>query len=241
MLQLRKPVLICQNSGRERPGHIETLLDKYFLSNETRHVGSMPNNVDPKSYSGVIVLGGPQSANDQTEVMLRELDFVKRTVAAGVPYFGICLGMQVLIKATGGIVRPNPVKEIGFRDEAGEPYLVTLEAEGTGSRLFPYVPLTFSVFQLHGETVDTVEGQKVLATGKHCVVQAVQVGSNAFGVQFHPELGEHMLGIWSKEDPDLAKKPLAIEDIRHLKTHIGINGRKIIENFINVIIKSMHQ
>ncbi len=233
-----KPVLIVQNIGRERAGHIETMLGKHMLPSETIHIGGMSKDISPSSYRAVIVLGGPASANDTNEKMLSELDFVRRAVEEGIPYLGICLGMQVLVKATGGVVRKNKVKEIGFRSSRnGEPYVVILTPEGKASPLFVGLPDIFPVFQLHGETVDVAVGQKILATGKDCHIQAVQAGERAFGIQFHPELTESMLGVWTGEDSDLCalQPPVSAEDVRYFKTNVQPLGLMIVENFVRLI------
>lgn len=233
-----KSVLIIQNIERERPGHIESLLAKHMLSSEIISAGNMAKNTNPSNYRAVIVLGGPDSANDVNQKMLRELDFVRRTVEEGIPYLGVCLGMQVLVKATCGSVRTNEVKEIGFRNQRnGEPYVVSLTPEGKASPLFVGLPDIFPVFQLHGETVDIVPGQKILAIGKDCHIQAVQIGERAFGIQFHPELTESMLGVWAREDSDFCalQPPVSAEDVRYFKTNVQPLGLRIVENFVRLI------
>ncbi len=240
MLQRRKPILISQNTGREGAGRITVSLERSFSTHETIHFGSAgKEKLDTSRYSGVIVLGGPQSANDENDVMRRELDFVRRVVEADVPYLGICLGMQVLVKATGGSVRPNHVKEIGFRNSSSDEFfLVRLTEEGRESALFRgFTQQTFPVFQLHGETVEPATGQKLLATGSDCHVQVIQVGETAFGVQFHPELDANIFERWKTEDPDLSAidKPALESDYRSLNAALSFHGRRMIENFLDIV------
>jgi GMP synthase (glutamine-hydrolysing) len=63
---------------------------------------------------GVIVMGGPQSANDSLPSLLAELKLIEQAVAAQTPLLGICLGAQLIAKALGATVAPMAVKEIGW-------------------------------------------------------------------------------------------------------------------------------
>nr|WP_287222515.1 gamma-glutamyl-gamma-aminobutyrate hydrolase family protein [Prosthecochloris sp.] len=69
---------------------------------------------DISKSSAVVTLGGPQSANDTDRAMRRELENLKAILDKKIPYLGICLGMQTLVKAAGGNVITCPIKETGF-------------------------------------------------------------------------------------------------------------------------------
>lgn len=238
---ITKPVFVCQNTRREQPGHIASLLDKWRLESEIVNFESVGSHqLDPARYSAVVILGGPQSANDKNDTMHRELDFVGRVVDAGVPYLGICLGMQVLVKATGGTVVPNDVKEIGLKGKNNAYFLVTLTPAGGSSSLFRTIEQQFAVFHLHGETVRPGRDQIVLATGTDCFVQAVQVGSTAFGVQFHPELDLALFDVLRREDPDLSSldQSILVRDYNILKLALNFHGRTIIDNFLAITARS---
>ena len=60
----------------------------------------------------MMVFGGPDSANDDTEKMKQELQRISEILDAEIPYLGICLGMQALVKAAGGTVRKNKIKDL---------------------------------------------------------------------------------------------------------------------------------
>jgi GMP synthase (glutamine-hydrolysing) len=59
--------------------------------------------------------------------MQSELSCVKNILEKKIPRLGICLGMQVSIKASGEEVIPNNIKEIGWRDPEGEYFEINLE------------------------------------------------------------------------------------------------------------------
>ncbi|HEX7368509.1 MAG TPA: type 1 glutamine amidotransferase, partial [Candidatus Saccharimonadales bacterium] len=184
----------------------------------------------------LLVLGGPDSANDPTDKMQQELAQIKRALEHGTPCLGICLGLQTLVKAAGGGVVPSKEREIGFMGAAGEQYTVQLTRAGRSDPLFTGLPGTLSVFQLHGETVELTSDMTVLASGKHCQDQIVHIADKAYGIQSHFELTPEMLKIWGREDPDLQSIGLSslragFEDIRESYTHIGTT---LLNNFLHI-------
>ena len=229
-----KPVLICQNVPRESPGNIFRWLGKRKY--EVMHFSNLPKP-NLSLYAGLIVLGGPDSANDKTEKMDNELEIVRTAVYSGMPYLGVCLGMQVLVKATGGEVVKNSKKEIGLQDSSEKDFVVRLTSEGKKSRIFVGLPEVFTVFQLHGETVIPTHMHTILATGIDCHVQAVQYGSHAFGIQFHTELDDMLFTAWINENEDLKTKNRATlsQDYERLKDKISEAGEKIFGNFVKLL------
>lgn len=194
-------ILILKNIEREGPGLIASWFDKNDIDYDTFEVNEDLLYSDfHTQYVGLVVLGGPASANDKSFVILRQLEFIEKWLKSGRPYLGVCLGMQLMIKTSGGKVFPNKVKEIGFfhNEELKSPYVVKLN-DFKNNPLKDVLPKQFEVFQLHGETVShsTIES---LADSKFCNYQICSVGEKQFGVQFHFELSEGMLRNWIVND-----------------------------------------
>lgn len=106
-----KKVLIAENISHESPGLIGEILNEnevYFDIVDLSQGHDFPN---PAKYSAVFVFGGPSSANDDTAIMNNELKQIKQILSDGIPYFGICLGLQTLVKAAGGEVQKIPLKK----------------------------------------------------------------------------------------------------------------------------------
>ena len=189
-----------------------------------------------EKYRAVVVMGGPDSANDETAKMKNELAMIREVLSRGIPYLGICLGLQTMVKAAGGQVVKSPVKEIGFRDQDDQFYNVELTKYGRKDPLFDGIDGTFNVFHLHGETVILTENMKLLAEGKWCRNQVVKAGKNAYGIQCHFELTPGMYKTWIQEDPDLQK--LDIErltaDFKAISRKYKETGRHIFRNFIRI-------
>jgi GMP synthase (glutamine-hydrolysing) len=236
MGHMESAVLIVKNISREGPGLLERVLMEHEISYNAVDLSQGQAFPPPVNYQAVIVLGGPDSANDTTEKMAAELVQVKAAVEQGIPYLGIDLGMQVLVKAVGGKVVPAAKKELGFTDAANQPYSVTLTAAGKQDALCAGLPEQLGVFQLHGETVELAGDMQLLATGRDCPNQIVKVGARAYGIQPHFELTEPILHTWLGEDPDL--KPLGVDkvlaDFARQRGTYTVTGLTLFRNFLNI-------
>ena len=127
----------------------------------------------------LVAMGGPMSVNDDATLpwLATEKEFIRRHVAAGKPFLGICLGAQLLASALGARVFPNRDKEIGWFPIEGLPV--------RDPAAFRF-PATAEVFHWHGETFDLPPGAVHLARSRACENQAFQIG-RAIGLQFHLE------------------------------------------------------
>ncbi len=232
---LNKPLHILKNEPREGPGLFETELIRLgvpFQLVDLKKGGKFPK---PEDTSALIVLGGPDSANDRSALMRAELVQVKAAVEAGTPYLGICLGLQVLVKALGGTVKQSPVKEVGFRNLAGRAYEIELTMEGLKDPLFRGMTRRhMRVFQLHGETVQLTKEMTLLGVSPEVPNQVVRVRPGAWGFQCHFELTDGLLEEWLREDADLRKlnaRQLSAE-FKEIHEEYKMTGRRIIHNFL---------
>lgn len=231
-----KKVLLVKNISREGPGILLDLLGKYGIYADTVDLNTGEKFPETKGYAAVFVFGGPDSANDKTEKMVNELKRIRETVEAEIPYFGFCLGMQVLVKASGGTVVKSKIREIGFKDPGGQDYEIEKTADGLRDPVLEKTEKVFKIFQLHGETVKLTPRIRLLATGRDCLVQMVKTGKNAYGLQGHPELTETMFDKWLAEDDDLKNldKEKLRKDYKSVKKEYEKNGRQILINFLKI-------
>ena len=146
---------------------------------------------DPHDYAGAVVFGGPMSANDDHKLsgIRAQLDWIPNVLASGRPFLGICLGAQLLARALGATVKPHPtgLAEIGY---------FPIQPTPTGQTLFDPPPY---VYHWHREGFDLPAGAELLASGERFPHQAYRYGTNAFGVQFHPEVDRQIMELWLKE------------------------------------------
>ena len=229
-------VLIINNIAREGPGLLQDILEENRIESSTYEFGRDNKFPSPEGYSAIFVFGGPDSANDKTEKMLEEIRGLEEFLTRGVPYFGVCLGLQVMVKALGGKVKKNPIKEIGWRDPEDKIFKVFLTEEGRKDPIFNGIDLEFYIFQLHGETVELAKQVKLLGTGEYCKNQVVKYGDTAYGFQGHIELSYDMFFKWIQEDEDLKRLDsfLLTADYEKVRINYEANGRKILKNFLEV-------
>ena len=229
-------LLIVQNISREGPGLLEHVLRDEGVAFDLVDLGKGQEIPDLDSYKALVVLGGPDSANDETAKMTGELGRIKEALGAGLPYLGICLGLQTLVKAAGGKVIPGDTKEVGFIDPDNNQHTVAVTEEGKNDPLLTGLPETLDVFQLHGETVELTPDMTVLATGKFCKNQIVRVADKAYGIQSHFELTPEMLAIWAEHDPDLMPigKDKLRADFEAIKQSYTNIGQTLLRNFLRI-------
>ena len=148
----------------------------------------IPRQVD--RFDGLIVFGGPMSANDDHLQGIRtELYLIERWMNRDRPIWGICLGAQLMTRVLGAVVYKHPSEQV----EVG---WYPIDPVGSGKRIF--TPLTH-VYQWHREGFELPSGASRLASG---VVgglfreQAYLMGQNALATQFHPEMQPKMMNRW---------------------------------------------
>jgi GMP synthase (glutamine-hydrolysing) len=231
---MNREILILRNTPRENPGIIESLLLENNLVFQIVDLDHISVIQSVEKFGALIVLGGPQSANDLSPQMLRELTLIRDAVQSNVPYLGICLGLQTFVKALGGNVVKCHTKEIGFRDPEGHFFTVKLTVEGKKDKLFNNLPDILTVFQLHGETVQITPRMKLLATGDYCQNQVVKFGSKAYGIQSHFELTNELLESWITQDSDLQELDAyqLRSEFKSIESDYQKTGRQLFSNFL---------
>jgi GMP synthase (glutamine-hydrolysing) len=135
-----------------------------------------------RSYSpvGIILSGGPSSVYDQDAPVADQQVF-----QLGLPVLGICYGLQYMVHALGGKVRPAEKREYGH---------AKVEVQN-GSRLFAGLPKVLAVWMSHGdEAVELPAGFQLTAKSPSAVAAIENDAQNMWAVQFHPEVHHTPLG-----------------------------------------------
>lgn len=235
---MSKDILLVKNITREGPGLFEDILRELGVTTTIVDLdnGDVLPTLVGRKFKAIVVFGGSDSANDPSPKMTAELEWIKRALAMKMPYLGICLGMQTLVKAAGGTVMKAPVKEVGLRDSQGRQSTIELTGTGKGDPLLRDLAGVVPVFHLHGETVALTDNMQLLGTGKYCENQIIRVAEKTYGIQSHFELTEAMLRLWAAQDPDL--QPIGLENLLADFNEISLSytqvGRTIFNNFLSI-------
>ena len=117
-----KPVVIFRHVAVEGPGYLATFLEAQGIPWQLIKVDegdAIPESIS--AFSGMVLMGGPMSVNDELPWIGPVLDLIREAVAADVPVLGHCLGGQLMSKALGAVVTQNSIKEIGWGEVAVSP------------------------------------------------------------------------------------------------------------------------
>jgi len=228
-------VLIIKNITHEKPGLILEVLKKKQISYEILDFSKKISTPNLEKYDLLIIMGGPDSANDKSAKILKELDIIKTAFKKNIPIFGICLGLQLLVKAMYGTVYRNQVQEIGFKHNK-EWYMVKLTNLGLIDPIFKGIEEEFIVFQLHGETVEFIDNIELLGIGKYCRIQIIKIGEFNYGFQFHFELTEDLLKNWIELAPELRNYHInqLLKDFEEIKEDYLKRGKIIFKNYLEL-------
>ncbi|MFQ5913431.1 MAG: type 1 glutamine amidotransferase [Nitrospinota bacterium] len=191
-------VLAVQHVGCEPMGLLEEILKEYRI--DYHYVHPYRGEPIPQSHRGIdclVLMGGPMNVYQHTAYpfLLEEDVLIRNCLEEKVPILGICLGSQLLAKASDAQVRRGRVKEIGWRP-------IRLTPEAQADPVFAGMEEDFPVFHWHGDTFDLPEGAVLLAASDTYPHQAYRLGYNAYAFQFHVEVTEPMIRQWCAEYPD---------------------------------------
>ncbi len=182
-----RSILVLRHERFEHLGYFADILNDLHIPFV---YSDLNDKLDLGRHDGLIVMGGPQSANDPD--MSAEMHFIQQVIDKKYPVLGICLGAQLIAKALGADVYRNREKEIGWApvhftgSAQNDPLLGGLDS-----------PSTF--FHWHSETFTQPPGTELLAYSDKCRQQAFRYRNSVYGIQFHPEITPEMIVDWSAQ------------------------------------------
>jgi GMP synthase (glutamine-hydrolysing) len=146
---------------------------------------------DPGGCAGIVAMGSPASVADAAALpwLRAEIAWIGEAVRAGVPYWGVCFGAQLLAAALGARVFRGPVAEVGVLP-------VELTAAGTADPVFGALPRELPAVQWHSDTFELPPGAVHLARSDAYPNQAFRWGRAAYGLQFHVEAPAALVAEW---------------------------------------------
>jgi GMP synthase (glutamine-hydrolysing) len=185
--------LVLQHIACEPPGAFAEVMRERrwaMVTCEIDEVGNVPSWDD---FDAIVAMGGPMSANDELALpwLAAEKRLIGDAVSAGVPYFGTCLGVQLLAASLGAQVYAGPSPEVGILP-------VELTDEGRVDPVLGGLEGQILTLQWHGDTFDLPVDAVLLAGTDAYPHQAFRFGPVAYGIQFHIEVSAEMAEEWAR-------------------------------------------
>ena len=194
---------------------------------------------DWHGYDVIVAMGGPMSAYDEDELpwLTQEKQLIADAVRAGTPFFGVCLGVQLLAASLGARVYAGDAPEVGLLP-------VELTAEGRADPVLACLPDGAVTLQWHGDTFDLPDGAvaaRALAglspsgfSLRECVRRAIPprgLRRDGAGVVRAP--GVRCL---SRAIPRPGRRRAFVSSIEERSSEMRASGRRIFERFLDSVV-----
>jgi GMP synthase-like glutamine amidotransferase len=198
-------VLVLQHIACEPPGAYEDAMLERGAELRRVELDEGEPLPDWREFDAMVVMGGPMGACDDADHpwLVEERRVIGDAVSAGLPFFGACLGSQLLAASLGGSVYTGATPEVGVLD-------VELTEAGRDDPVLGELPRSFPTLQWHSDSFELPPGAVSLASSPAYANQAFRVGETAYAVQFHLEVTSGMAAEWASV-PDYAR---ALEQVR---------------------------
>jgi GMP synthase (glutamine-hydrolysing) len=231
-------VLVLQHIACEPPGVYEDVLVERGASIHRVELDEGESLPDWRGFDAIVAMGGPMSVNDEDELpwLAGEKRVIAEAVRAGTPFWGACLGVQLLASSLGARVYSGPEPEVGLLP-------VVLTSEARTDPVFAGLPSELLTLQWHGDTFDLPEGAIRLASSPAYPNQAFRFGQ-AYGIQFHLEVSLEMAHEWG-EVPAYAESldrvrgrgslPAFIAEIEGRADEMRAYGRTLFERWLDSV------
>ncbi|MCY4285023.1 MAG: type 1 glutamine amidotransferase [Thiotrichales bacterium] len=234
-------VLVFQHIALEHPGVFRDFLREDGIEWDAVELDEGESIPDLSDYDALWVMGGPMDVWEEDAYPWLEPErraIREAVVERKMPFFGFCLGHQLLAQALGGEVGPARTPEIGILK-------VDLTEDGRTSSIFRGLPAVHSCLQWHGaEVLRPPAGARTLAASPACAVQALGFADHAFSIQYHIEITRDTVPQWS----DVPEYEQALEralgegalaafeaDAAAHMAEINRNARRIYDNFMGIV------
>lgn len=236
-------ILVFQHIACEHPGIFRNFMSDSGVSWQTVELDEGEPIPSFDDFDAMLVMGGPMDvwqteANPWLKLEIRAIR--EWVVEHKKPFFGFCLGHQLLAEALGGKVGPAKQPEIGIMP-------VQLTAAGLQSPLLENCPAEIQGLQWHSAEVTMLPaGAEILMSSPACEVNAMSWGEHAFSIQFHIEITSTTVKEWgeipeytSALEKALGKGALARFDTAATAAMPEFNAisKQLYDNFIALVQK----
>jgi GMP synthase-like glutamine amidotransferase len=179
-----KRILVIQHAPDEHLGRIGDVLRNEGVAYDTLRPDlgeAVPAALN--SYSGLIILGGPQSVYEEDKYPFLKLEkqLTHDAVTKNRPIFGVCLGSQILAEVLGSRVYAGQSFEAGWKR-------VILASEIKYDGVLGQLPSVITPLHWHGDVYDLPRGAVPVGSSDATPVQGFAWQERFYGVLFHIEV-----------------------------------------------------
>jgi GMP synthase-like glutamine amidotransferase len=232
-------VLVLQHIACEPPGVFEDVLGERGASLHRVELDEGDALPDWRGFDAIVAMGGPMSANDEAELpwLATEKTLIREAVQDGRPFWGVCLGVQLLASALGARVYAGSSPEVGLLP-------VELTPDARQDPVFGALREELVTLQWHGDTFDLPDGATLLASSPAYANQAFRV-RRAYGVQFHLEVSAEMTREWARVPEYVASlertlgpegAPAFLAAIAERADDMRAAGRELFERWLDAVV-----
>jgi GMP synthase-like glutamine amidotransferase len=236
-------ILVFQHIACEHPGIFRDFLAADGIAYDAVELDAGEKIPSLDRYDALWVMGGPMDVweEDRHPWLIAEKAAIREAIVErNLPYFGLCLGHQLLAAALGGEVGKMKMPEVGILD-------IELTEAGRADPLMAGLPPRQQALQWHGAEVTKLPaGAVVLASSPLCHAQALRVGERAYGLQYHVELTDRTVPEWGEVpayaqslDATLGKGalPRLEKQAAALMPQFNATARCLYDNFMSATLR----
>jgi GMP synthase-like glutamine amidotransferase len=232
-------LLVLQHIACEPPAAYEDELRAWGADLHRVEVDDGEPLPDWRGFAGIVAMGGPMGAYEDERLpwLTAEKRLIADAVRAGMPYWGVCLGSQLLAASLGADVHPGPRAEVGVLP-------VFLTEAGRADPVFGLLPDAFPALQWHADTFTLPDGATRLARSDAYPEQAFVV-ARAYGLQFHLEVDAALASAWG-EVPAYARSlrdllgedglPRLVDDVRAAEAQTVDLARRLFAAWLEHVV-----
>ena len=236
-------LLVLQHIEREGPGLFLQIAKKKGFSVCIFRLDLGDSLPELNNEDLLLVLGGPMGIRDignpNFPWLNKEIDLITEALNKDIGIIGVCLGAQLLAYAAGGDIEgleagtpPQLLAEIGW-------HTVSSNVFEKDNKLTTLLAKPFPVLHWHGDRILLPTLAELIASSCRCKEQLFQIGSLAYGIQFHVEIDNEMVYRWIEEDKNFVSSALGRDGQSILKKQQREYGNKTLGArlvFINTLI-----
>ncbi len=195
------PIAIIQFKADDAPAFFSDYMSAQNVRCEIfcMHLGDpVPKTIS--AFSGLCVLGGSMSANDDLPYMPHIYALMADALRHDIPIIGHCLGGQMLAKALGAEIKSLPQPVIGWSEIMPQRNAEALRWFGNAA--------SFRFFHWHYESFSLPAGATHIASTPLCPNQTFSIGKH-IGMQFHCEVTDEKIDGWLSPVAEIEVKALS--------------------------------